>query len=180
MWAVHTLAAIFNGSRLHCTFTSMSRKCYLFTPSPQELASKTLASKPLSRRTTFISILPGHIRVQFYTHARYAIVNRPPCIQADIRLSDSGDLEVQTFKDVFGLHSCAIVDEHGGLCTRTESIISFRDILEFSDSRACIKVTEPYISDSVRMQREIRCAMLLFLRSLEMLITTTCAIWLYL
>ncbi len=135
----------------------MNRTCYLFSPSPQELASKTLTSRALSRRTIFISIPPGHIRVQFYTHARYAVVNRPPCIQADVRLSDSGDLEVQTVNDVFGLHSCAvskaysvfssrlnaiqIIDEHGELCTNTESIISFRDVLEFSNPRGCLKVT---------------------------------------
>ncbi|KAK0455410.1 uncharacterized protein EV420DRAFT_1481271 [Desarmillaria tabescens] len=115
MWAVHILAAIFNRSLLHRILTSMNRKCYLFIPSPQELALQTLTPKPLSRRTISISIPLGHIRVQFYTHARYAVVNRPPCIQADIRLSDSGDLEVQIVKDMFGLHTCAILGKHGEL-----------------------------------------------------------------
>ncbi|KAK0476623.1 hypothetical protein IW261DRAFT_1421371 [Armillaria novae-zelandiae] len=100
-----------------------------------------LECRALSPRPMNISIPPEHIRIQFYTHTRYAVANRPPCIQADTRLSESGDLEVQTVKDMFGLQKPYVYE------CNVKSVVPFYHLLEKLTFAICLYLSGTCVTE---------------------------------
>ncbi|KAK0222744.1 hypothetical protein EDD85DRAFT_860939 [Armillaria nabsnona] len=156
--------------------TIMKQECWLFVRCPQELAETAARARPpIPRRKVFIPPPPGHMRVLFYTSPRYIACNRDPCIEVDFPLTSSGDLDMQKVHETLGLESCSIIGPSGRvICEGINfQIIYYHALLDLCDSNGCLKVTEPYISESVRIQRNIRWAMLSLPRSIILLL---CAI----
>ncbi|KAK0212160.1 hypothetical protein DFS33DRAFT_1279573 [Desarmillaria ectypa] len=159
--------------------TIMKQECWLFVRCPQELAEKTAKARPpVPRRKVFIPPPPGHMRVLFYTHPRYATSNRNPCIEGDFQLTGSGDLDMIQVQEAFGLESCSIIGPSGTIICEGVNfqLIFYHAMLNLCDSNGCLRVTEPCVSESVRIQRNIRWAMLSLPRSIILFVCAICGI----
>ncbi|KAK0448907.1 uncharacterized protein EV420DRAFT_1566102 [Desarmillaria tabescens] len=159
--------------------TVMKEECWLFVRCPQELAEETAKTRPpIPRRKVFIPPPPGYMRVLFYTHPRYATSNRDPCFEHDFQLTGSGDLNMIQVQETFGLETCSIISPSGKIVCKDVNfqLIFYHAMLNLCDSNGCLRVTEPYVSDSVRMQRNVRWAMLSLPRSIILLVCAVCGI----
>ncbi|KAG7450022.1 uncharacterized protein BT62DRAFT_1002361 [Guyanagaster necrorhizus] len=156
--------------------TIMKEECWLFVRCPQELAEATAKARPpIPRRKVFFPPPAGHMRVLFYTHPRYSACNRYPCIEGDFLLTGSGDLNMIQVREAFGLESCSIIQPSGKIIAEGVQFerIFYHGLLDLCDSNGCLRITEPYVSESVQIQRKIRWAMLSLTRSIILFV---CAI----
>ncbi|CAK5270335.1 unnamed protein product [Mycena citricolor] len=149
--------------------------------SPQEHASETARYAEREFQLVIQRVprkpAPGHIRVHFYSHLYQVYDGAPPDMTADFPLCPRGGLDVNLVKGAWGLETCTPVDPLRWKPVEPTHVnylspVALRVLSEEQDG--CIKVIEPFVSQTTLIQRQTRHAILATVTVLYVI----CARWL--